>query len=316
MIKLITNECMKLFFRRGVLIALVLFVVLTAGANIAIKKLDDALTAKADWHQSVQAQIQDVKTQLDSSSALSPERRAELTNELKVQEYSLAHDIDPNPVSVWRGMNNALFLSSVIGLFLIVFASGILTKEFEWGTIKLLLTRPPTRTKIFLSKLLTLVLTAVGLYVLLLVVSFITSLFMYGFSNLGQPLVSMGKNGQIALTSPLVPLLADCGYRFIETFILLAIAYSLSILLGNNSAAIVITLVLSVSGSPLGFFVEKYTWLKYYLFLHADLSGYAQGNPPVPGMGITSSLAIIVIYLLIFLLASWYSFQRRDMASK
>ncbi|MGO0059997.1 ABC transporter permease [Brevibacillus fluminis] len=316
MIKLITNECMKLFFRRGVLISLAIFVVLAVGTNVAVKKLDDALNAKADWHQTVQSQIQDMKTQLASSSALTPERRTELANEIKAQEYALAHDIDPNPVNIWRGLDNSLFLSSVIGLFMVVFASGILTKEFEWGTIKLLLTRPPTRTKIYVSKFLTLVLTAAGMYVLLLVVSFLTSMFTYGFAQMGQPIVSVGKTGEIALTSPIVPVLANAGFRFIETFILLTIAYALSILLGNNSAAIVITLVLSVSGGPLGFFVERYTWLKYYLFLHADLSGYAQGNPPVPGMGLASSISIILVYMLILLISSWYTFKRRDLASK
>lgn len=316
MIKLITNECMKLFYRRGVLIALAVFVLFTIAGNIAVKRLDDAFASKDDWHQSVRAEILDLKTQLASSSALSPERRTEFANQLKVLEYSLAHDINPNPENVWKGLNISLFFSSAIGLFMVVFASGILTKEFEWGTIKLLLTRPPTRTKVFVSKYLTLLLTAVGLYLLLLVVSFVTLLFMYGFANITLPIVSTDANGAIAFTSPLVPLLAACGYKLVATVILLTVAYALSVLLSNNSAAIVITLVLSVSGGPLGFFIERYPWLKYYLFLHTDLSGYAEGNPPVPGVPLSFSIMIIVIYLLVFLLASWFLFQKRDLASK
>jgi ABC-2 type transport system permease protein len=111
-------------------------------------------------------------------------------------------------------------------------------------------------------------------------------------------------------------LLANCGYKLVETIILLTVAYSLSILLGNSSAAIVITLVLSVSGGPLGFFAERYQWLKYYLFLHTDLSGYAAGLPPVPGITMLTSVMIIVIHLVVFLFFSWFLFQKRDLASK
>lgn len=317
MIKLLQNEFMKLFFRRGILISLALFVLLVIGGDIIVKKVDGVFTDQSSWKQTVINEIRDLQTQLDSSSELSTENRTMLQNEIKVKEYYLAHEWNPQAESLWKGISNSLFFSSMITLFLVVIASGIMVKEFEWGTIKLLMTRPATRTKVFLSKYVTLLLTAVGLYVLFLVVSFMTFLILYGTANIGQPVVSIGSTGDIQLVPQIVPILQACGYKLVETVVLLTLAFSLSILFGNSSAAIVISMVLSVSGGPLSFFALTYPWLKYYLFLHTDLSVYANGGTSIlPGVTLPFSVTILVIYLLAFLMLAWYLFYKRDLSTK
>src|SRR5690625_4603069 len=67
-------------------------------------------------------------------------------------------------------MENAVLLS-IVSLFTIIIAAGIVANEFRWVTIKLFLIRPISRSVILLAK-----------YISVLIFSFITLLFVLLFS--------------------------------------------------------------------------------------------------------------------------------------
>ena len=76
-----------------------------------------------------------------------------LERDIAVKEYQIEHNISPNEeYSVWGFVGDAANLIQFAGLFAIIIAAGIVSSEFNWGTIKLLLIRPIDRGKILASK--------------------------------------------------------------------------------------------------------------------------------------------------------------------
>jgi ABC-type transport system involved in multi-copper enzyme maturation permease subunit len=67
----------------------------------------------------------------------------------------------------------AKFGVTIASYVLIIFSSMLFAGEFDRGTIKILLTRPVTRTDVFLSKALTCLALCVALYAIVLYVSFL-----------------------------------------------------------------------------------------------------------------------------------------------
>lgn len=81
-------------------------------------------------------------------------------------------------------MNRGLCFGFIILLILIITESGIVAKEHETGTIKLLVTKPIKREKILVSKFIYLVLNLYLLWVLASIILFIICGLKYGFSDI------------------------------------------------------------------------------------------------------------------------------------
>ena len=87
--------------------------------------------------------------------------------EIGKNEYAIEHNIDPNQMTGWEFVEDATGLMTLITIFAAVIAGDIVASEFTWGTIKLLLIRPVSRTKILLSKYVATLLFVVLLCVIL-----------------------------------------------------------------------------------------------------------------------------------------------------
>src|SRR5699024_5919777 len=78
---------------------------------------------------------------------------------------------------------NYVFLS-IVSLLAIIVAAGIVAHEFRWGTIKLLLIRPISRTKILLSKYVSVILFALITSIFVLIFAWLVGLVFFGFGEL------------------------------------------------------------------------------------------------------------------------------------
>src|SRR5690625_7731056 len=90
---------------------------------------------------------------------------------VEINNYYLEHDIQPSTYGAWQFVADNAGLLSIVSLLTIIVAAGIVANEFRWGTIKLLLIRPISRTKILASK-----------YIAVLLFAFFTLLFVLVFS--------------------------------------------------------------------------------------------------------------------------------------
>ncbi|WLD91609.1 ABC transporter permease [Alkalihalobacillus sp. AL-G] len=187
--------------------------------------------------------------------------------------------------------------------FLIILAGSIVSNEFDWGTIKLLLIRPAQRSKVLLSKYITVLL--IGIYILLiyLILAFIFGMLLFGFSDI---------TGDFEILNRLPMLYLN---RLIEIEVMATLAFSISTVFRSSVFATGTAIFLVLTGRS---FVEvlahfNIEWGKYVLFANTNLSQFMNGNRPLfEGMTLPFSITILSVYILIFLGGAWLTFCKRD----
>src|SRR5699024_1379217 len=92
----------------------------------------------------------------------------------------LENDILPMKCGTWQFVVEYAGLLSVVSLLTIIIAAGIIAHEFRWCTIKLLLIRPITRTKIFAAKYVSVLLFALFSLLFVIIVAWISGAIIFG----------------------------------------------------------------------------------------------------------------------------------------
>src|SRR5699024_8694001 len=114
---------------------------------------------------------------------------------IAINEYHIENDKKPLPYDAWQFTSENAGLSMMISLFTIIIAAGIVSNEFHWGTIKLLLIRPISRTKILLSKYISVLIFALTMLLTLFIVNLLIGLLFFGINGMNPSLVQMGQDG-------------------------------------------------------------------------------------------------------------------------
>jgi ABC-2 type transport system permease protein len=145
---LIANESMKIYSRKLTWILLLLLIAITIGASI-LGKINS--TEAEDWRAEATQLVQQYEERLKISE-LSPTLRADAENKLKIAEYRLENDIPTPPSNPWSALLTFSGLVEMVMVLAIVIAADMVAGEYAAGTMKLLLIRPHSRTKILFSK--------------------------------------------------------------------------------------------------------------------------------------------------------------------
>ncbi|MFE6075318.1 ABC transporter permease [Paenibacillus sp. NPDC057886] len=197
-------------------------------------------------------------------------------------------------------------------IFCVVIAAEAVAGEFTWGTIKLLLIRPWSRSKILASKYLTVIGFSILSTLLVVILATVMSYMLFSHS------VTQDGSGVSASHA-----FALWGYLYVDLFITLAIAFMVSSVFRSGALAIGLSLFIMFTQNlfSLIFNPVRYEWAKYVLFNNMDLSRYmnsasdygllGDGNA---GMTLGFSVAVLAVYYVIFMLISWVVFNKRDVA--
>jgi ABC-2 type transport system permease protein len=203
--------------------------------------------------------------------------------------------------TLWEGVSvagaNLIFLCTI---FTVIIAADSVAGEFSSGTIKLLLIRPASRSKILMSKYVATLLFAIALILILFISAFLISGILEGFGHLGD-----GTAGHV---------LAIYGSSGIEMLLIVTLAFMLSTVFRSSSLSIGVALGLLFIGPLLVGLIAKYAWAKYYLFSNT-LSQYVNDSPMIEGLTLQFSIGILLVYFLVFNLLSWVIFVKRDVAA-
>ncbi|WP_257347011.1 ABC transporter permease [Pseudalkalibacillus decolorationis] len=195
---------------------------------------------------------------------------------------------------------NFLFL---IQFFLIIIAGSIVSNEYDWGTVKLLLIRPARRSKILLAKYITVLLIGFCLLLIYLILALLFGMLLFGFFDLASDFEMINKLPLIYLNS------------LVEVGVMATLAFSISTVFRSSVLATGIAISLVLTGRT---FVEvlahyKIDWGRYILFANTDLTQFTIGNRPLfEGMALPFSIIILCGYMLVFLVSAWFVFCRRD----
>ncbi|GIO31968.1 MULTISPECIES: ABC transporter permease [Paenibacillus] len=194
-------------------------------------------------------------------------------------------------------------------IFSVIVAADSVAGEFSWGTIKLLLIRPWSRSKILLSKYISVILFSLLCTLLLAAVAVLASSVLFG-SGGESNLIAPDRSGLVFTFQYLL-----CDY--VNLFMTVAIAFMISTVFRAGGLSIGLALFIMFAKGIFArlFSPERYEWAKYLLFTHMDLSDYLKSDVGPGGVTLGFSLAVLAAYYILFMAVSWYVFHKRDVAA-
>jgi ABC-2 type transport system permease protein len=315
---LILNEWAKIFRRPGTffMIGLVVLTLLALAGITKYEEVNSTPVDDANWKQNLEMQIASDKEYLAQTGANNANLRMYYERQIAINEYQLQQDIKPYTEDhIWSFVNDAQAIISLAGLFMIVIAAGIVASEFSWGTVKLLLIRPLSRSKILLSKYVTVLLFGLSFLVLIYVLSSLLGLLLFGLPTSDVPHLAY-TNGEVVERNIVIHLIGQYFLSSIDVLMVATMAFMVSAVFRNSSLAIGISLFLFFMGGPLtSLLASRFEWTKYFLFANTNLRIYYDGVPPVVGMTLSFSIIMLLVYLILFHVLAFWVFSKRDVAA-
>ena len=198
------------------------------------------------------------------------------------------------------------FLSTIV-------ASEIFSREYSDGTFRMYLTRPISRSKVLLSKLI-----IVSIYTILLMFFFVFYTLIISYLFLGSGDLAVFHKGLLFLSED------DIIWRFflayiISTTVMLTTSFlclMLSTMSKNSVTPIIITISVVFIGSIISFIpLQMFENINPYLFtgyLDLFLSSF---HDPVPWNTIFISFGVCTFWSLFFLIIAFIIFNRKEILS-
>lgn len=197
---LIRNENMKIY-RRPRTWLMISFLVLTIALMSGIMKWESSQNNTIDWQNNLTERNSNMQQELQENKELSEEDKTYFANEIKLNEYYLEQNINPNELSLWNYVDTSSYLIILATILTVIIAADMIAAEFTWGTIKLLLVGPASRTKIMISKYI----ATLGFALLLLILTFASAYaaggILEGFEGTNQAKISITDGGVIQESS-------------------------------------------------------------------------------------------------------------------
>lgn len=324
MINLVYNEMVKLTGKRKLLVvSLIIGVLISVFTYAQYRQAEENRKRFGDvnWRIALGQQIASWENRIKNSRT-SEETREELRIRVAQQRYYLQHNINPSepgaPTFVRAFVERSIDL--LLPLMMMVIAADLVSSEFSAGTIKALLTRSVKRWKILLSKYLALLLSISLILLLFGVLSIVISGAVFGFRGWNAPvLIGFSVNDGL-LDSSNVRQVTQWQYIWMElglawfvSAVVATVTFMLSVLVRSTAAVMGIMLSCLIAGTILSTMIESWESAKYLFVVNMKLIGYlTNAVPPVEGMSLGFSLAVLLAWGIAALAISFISFTRRD----
>jgi ABC-2 type transport system permease protein len=201
-----------------------------------------------------------------------------------------------------------------IPLLVSLVTGDLVSGEAAMGTIRLILTRPVSRSKILFAKF-----SAGAFYVFLL-------LLLLGVLALGGGLLLFGSGDLIVLKSEELTILAadDTLWRFmgalavafLSLLVVSALSLWLSCMADNSIGPIITTMAVIIFFTIIGTMdIPLFDLIKPFLFTTHMVIWRNLFDQPLDLDMIRNSLAVLVLHLVGFYGAAWWTFTRKDINS-
>ena len=258
---------------------------------------------------------------------------------LKIIDYAvnnnIKHDIniisneDLGTIGLYKTsknvMNNGLHLGVLSLIVVIIFNAGIVSREHDKGTIKLLLTKPVKRYKVLLSKLLFLIMELLLIWVLGSIIMFFIAGFNYGFNDLFSSKLVL-SNGSVKEVVYLFWYIKELFIGLIPIIAFLTLMFSISTITLSTTLAESLTLILTFLSTFTWMLIAKakvtfLTFLNYtpfpwidYSFVTMDSEFYLKS---ITRTNLSSSYGIIIsiVFSIILFLITVLIYNKKDIKS-
>lgn len=313
-LSLLTNEWIKIFSRVRTWIFIALPILIIIGVAVYDKVATDA-EVNENWKQDLTQTLEDDKKALEDAKKNNENEIYidMLESNIKQNEYAIENDISPNEKTTWKFMKEMAPISSLIGLFVIVVASDIVSSEFSKGTIKMLLIRPYSRWKILLSKFLATLGFAFVMWLVVIATTWLVGGLAYGFGGIDQTYLVVTDTQEVRERTVVEYVFANIGVEFIELTALVALSFMISTLFMSNSVAIGVAMFTMFAGNTIVMLLATKDWIIYTLFANMDLSTLIDGqNQLIDDLTLPFSISMLAIYTALMLAITFTVFQKRD----
>lgn len=265
-----------------------------------------------DWKQAVQGELMVIQDRLKATDLAAPEKER-LESKEKILEYRLANSVQPlESDSREKMIMDSAGIGSITVLLTVIVAAGIVASEFSQGTIKMLLSRPIKRWKILTAKYIVVNLFGILLMLFGFVVATVCAYVMFK-SGSGQELVWNGK--EVIEASVWGKGLYTLLLAFGNVFTTATFAFMVGSVFRSSSLAIGLSLFIYFMGSTVVMLLAKYEIVKYIVFTHMDLTIYETDFRIVEDVTLPFSIAVLGVYLIVFLIISYSTFMKRDVTA-
>jgi len=281
-------------------------------AQAAFTYPDHRASESGEWRQTLAAET----AALEGEIVEAPEDvQASFRKQIERNRYALEHDIPPERSSAWKFLSDTAHLLSVATLFLVILAAESIASEFHKGTIKLLLVRPVSRSKVLFGKYAVLLGTALLFLLALFAGGYLVGGVLYGFGGHDQPFLYTEAGGAIIETPMWHHVLLVYGLRVVTMVMIITMAFAVSAVFRSTTVAVAVAVLSLFAGNtvvPLLGLLDQ-GWVKYILFANIDLRQYFEGRPLIDeGLTLGFSVAVLAGYFLLFHLCAWLTFVKRD----
>lgn len=322
---LVENETLKVLRRRrlrvvlALLAALLALIVWATARQRASERRDTP-----DWRVAAERRAVEMERRLNERRIPESFRRF-MRYESGRLRYHLAHNIDPERVTGPLFSRGFAALGSIllIPLLVAVVASDLVSSEFSEGTIALLLTRPVSRGKVLASKLAAAFLFTTLTLGAALVLSWGIAGIAFGWGGWGAPVLTGFHVTPAGLDADAVrsmalwqDALANYGLAWFSALCVACITLLLSVLFRSTAVAMGAMMAMLVAGTILSRVASGWEGAKWLFVTNLALPELRAGvPPPVPGMTLSFSMAVLAAWALAACAVAFAVFSRRDVTA-
>lgn len=278
--------------------------------TLYVDGISDAITENMDLYQEVL-----LYESLDNE--LEKEKYEESVKTYYENEYIIENKVDINNASsVYEVLKNIfLEFEFLMLVFLFMIAGGMISEEFNKGTVKNLLTLPYSRTKILAAKYITVLLLIPFIFVVVLILELIFGSLILGAGSLSYPVINyVVSEGSLELMN----IFQYVGLLFVaylpKLILLVTLAFALSIIILNTAFAITMTFAGYIAADIINMMAVNFDIkiLKYFVTSSWDFSPLILGGSMPFNLSLTESLITCIIYLGIMLAVTFMVFKNRN----
>ncbi|MFC4777635.1 ABC transporter permease [Paenibacillus sp. GCM10023252] len=322
LLPLIQNETLKIWKKkRFYVVVLILLILIPIFTYAELKVAQNNADKFKDWRNQVLQQITDMQNTLSSDRIPEEWKRYQRITVQQLQYY-LDKDVNPNSPNGVTFTRNFLDNSVTLFIPLLVLAIGsdLVSGERTNGTIKMLLTRPVRRWKILFSKL-----AALTLYVSLTIVTtaalcYIISGLFFGYEGWTMPIFTgFALNGSevdaryVHAVAQWRYLLMQGGLIWFSAMTVAILSILVSVLIRSTAASMVTMMAAVIAGTILSNMSSSWESAKYIFAVNLQLTSYLEGSPPpIEGMTLVFSLAVLGIWSALALVVSFLVWTKQD----
>lgn len=244
--------------------------------------------------------------------------KQKMIEESEIAKYILETKQDVEKQASLRGILLNVFdeYSIFIIIFIIMIAGGIVSSEFEKGTVKMLLVKPYKRGKILLAKYIVSLLMILFIFVITVVFQVIVGGVVFGFDSLSIPAVVYNFNTNSVVTYNMFEYVLIIAVNKLPIYVLLTtLAFALSSIFANTVIAVVLPILGNVASAVINQLASMYSIRELAVFptLNWDFSQFLFGR--LPAYEFTSlgfAVCVCVVYWAIMVSVAWIAFRKRE----